>query len=103
MTRYLIRTRLAGVFVGAEQAPEAKPFPDTPGAYVVKNARRLWSWEGANECIQVARKGVSDGRCSMPSGEMTLFMVDTAEVHPMTEEALATIDALPHWVSGDDS
>lgn len=92
---YLIRTRLSGVWYCTGEG-EGEPFPNMPGAYVI-NGRRIWSWKGANECTQLAQEGLTGGRVAPYTEGVTLSWADTAEVHRMTPEAIASVEAQPEW------
>ena len=64
----LIRTYSAGVHFGTLVSKEGKEV-------TLKNARRLWSWQGALSLSEVAMKGVTlkDSKISTPVDEIILL------------------------------
>ena len=81
----LVRTYSAGVHFGALVSR-------TGTEVVLSDARRLWSWRGANTLNEVATKGVAqESRISEPVVEITL--TQAIEIIPVTEAALATLNS----------
>jgi hypothetical protein len=75
----VVRTYSAGVHVGTI----ARRGPHT---LVLRDARRVWRWSGANTLHEMSLRGVSDAsRISEPVAEITL--ADWIEVIPCTETA----------------
>ena len=90
--RWLVRTRLSGVWVDVEWLGEG----DLPGEYRI-SGRRLHSWEGgALACGDLARVGPDRGTVEARS-EPRIFREDLAERHVMSEAALERVRALPDW------
>lgn len=87
--KYIIRTDRAGVFfaeVLERNGPEAK----------LVNARRIWSWSNATECIGIATNGLgSSSRITVTVPQMEVLGV--IEVIPCTEEATRILEAHPEW------
>ena len=62
----LVRTYSAGVHVGELVAHKGREV-------VLKNARRIWNWQGANTLHEVSQKGVAkESRISEPVPTITL-------------------------------
>lgn len=78
----IIRTRDAGVHFG-HLAFIANA---QHGTYrvVMKDARRLWSWNGANTLNEIALRGISAGRVSEP---IVNVIPQVIEVIPCTQES----------------
>jgi|SRR5580658_820682 hypothetical protein len=76
----VVRCYGAGVHVGTLVNQDLK-------TVILKDARRLWRWRGANTLHEVALHGVSDEytRLSEPVARITLS--DAIEVIPTTHEA----------------
>lgn len=85
----IIRSDRAGVFAGVVD--------DTDGDKVLlKNSRRIWSWEGACSCSQIAMEGVGeDSRIAMVVPEMIVSGV--IEMIPATETARTNIEGQKVW------
>jgi hypothetical protein len=85
----IIRSDRAGVFAGVVD--------DTDGDKVLlKNSRRIWSWEGACSCSQIAMDGVGeDSRIAMVVPEMIVSGV--IEMIPATETARTNIEGQRVW------
>lgn len=85
----IIRSDRAGVFAGTVE--------DIDGDKVLlKNSRRIWSWEGACSCSQIAMDGCGDGsRIAMVVPEMIVSGV--IEMIPATEEARENIEGQRVW------
>lgn len=84
--KVLVRTYTAGVHYGVLVFRVG-----TEG--VLKNARRIWSWDGANTLHEVALRGVAtSSRISEAVPEITL--TEIIEVIPLTAEALAVLDGI---------
>jgi hypothetical protein len=79
----VVRTAYAGVHVGELVAVN--------GQHVsLKNARRLWSWKGANTLNEVAMSGVASGsRVSEPVTSVELLTA--IEVIPVAKDAVASL------------
>lgn len=91
--RWLIRTRLSGVWVDAEIIGTG-PYP---GDYRIRG-RRLHRWTGGRlACGDLARLGAPDGSRIEAESSPVLRFEDTAERHVMTERALAQTRSVPDW------
>ncbi len=81
----VVRTFSAGVHLGEVVSKDGK-------SVVLKDARRLWRWQGAFTLSEVATKGVSKTSriaVAVPVIELT----EAIELIPTSEEARATFDA----------
>ena len=62
----------------------------------MNDARRLWYWEGANECTEIARSGVKKPKqCKFTVPVNEICILDVVEVIPCTDEAERIIKAVP--------
>lgn len=87
----IVRGDRSGVFAGELVSQEGQKVE-------LKNVRRLWRWQGATECLQIATEGVKrpkDCRFTLTAESITLL--DAIEVIPSTAEAEANIKAVPVW------
>lgn len=87
----IIRTHSAGVFAGyliSENGQEV----------VLRNARRIWKWDGAASLSQMAEEGVSrpEGcKFSIPVIEQKLYQA--IECLSVSEKGRLSIQAVPEW------
>ena len=87
----VVRGDRSGVFAGTLESQEDQKV-------VLRNVRRLWRWQGATECLQIATEGVKrpkDCRFTLTADCITLL--DAIEIIPTTAEAEANIKAVPVW------
>ena len=87
----VIRANGAGVFMGEI----IKQDGDT---VLVKDARRLWYWDGANSLSELAEIGTSKpSSCKFPVvvGEVMIFRV--LEIIKATDQAINSIKGVPTW------
>jgi hypothetical protein len=77
----VVRTRDAGVHVGSLES--CTPMPGPAFDVVLRNARRLWSWGGANTLHEVALRGVSDeSKISEPVSRIRLAAIEVIDATP---------------------
>lgn len=91
----VVRCKGAGVFFAEinEWAPET-------GVATLKNARRLWYWDGASECLQLAQEGTkAPGNCKFTMVVPELTVAHVLEVTPCTEKAIKSLEAVKVWKS----
>lgn len=87
----IIRGDRSGVFAGTLESQENRKV-------VLTNCRRLWYWSGAASLHQVARDGVKRPRdCKFTVTVERIAILDAIEVIPTTEQAEASIKAVPEW------
>ena len=83
MKNVVIRTYSAGVHVGELVSRDGKEVKLT-------NARRIWSWKGANTLHEIALRGVGAGsRVSEAVGGIVL--TEAIEIIAATDEAMKSI------------
>lgn len=87
----IVRTYSAGVFAGTIESRSGKEV-------VMRNARRLWRWEGAASLSQLAMEGVSkpDG-CKFPCEVDKIILTEAVEILSCTEKARASIAGVKIW------
>lgn len=87
----VIRCDRSGVFFGTVAALEGREA-------VLCDVRRLWSWKGATDCIQLAAEGVkSPGACRFTITVPKLIVTDAIELTPCSEQAIASIEGTKVW------
>lgn len=87
----IVRGDRSGVFAGVLESQNGRQV-------TLRQVRRLWRWNGATECLQIAMEGVKkpkDCRFTMTADSVTLL--DAIEIIPATEAAEANIRAVPVW------
>jgi hypothetical protein len=92
MSNYkIVRTYSAGVFAGELEFREGKEV-------VLKNARRLWYWEGAASLSQLAMEGVKlPNECKFPCEVEKVILTEVIEILDVTDEAKENIKNVPIW------
>lgn len=87
----MVRSKSAGVFAGT--------IIERDGAEVVlKNARRIWYWDGAASLSQLATDGTRNpGKCKFPAPVSDVMLFEVIEIIPITDAAAASIAAVPEW------
>lgn len=87
----IVRTYSAGVFLGTVKERDGKEVTLT-------NARRIWYWDGAATLSQLANEGTSKpNECKFPAPVDEILLTEAIEFIPATEEAIASIAAVPVW------
>lgn len=91
MKYVIVRTKNAGVFAGE--------FLSRNGQEVIlKNARRLWYWEGASSLSELAMLGVSKpSKCKFPCEVNQVELLEVIEILDVTEKAKESIKGVPVW------
>ena len=92
--RYVIvRTYSAGVFAGELESR-------TGQEVVLRNARRIWYWAGAASLSQLAVSGTSKPEaCKFPVAVDRVELLQTIEILDATDDARASIEAVPVWTA----
>ena len=86
----IVRTYSAGAFAGELVAREGKEV-------TLKNARRLWYWEGAASLSQLAQEGVKKPKkCKFPC-PVSVILTEAIEILSTTAASQASIKAVPVW------
>ena len=90
--RYVIaRTYSAGVFAGELVSREGKEV-------VLRNARRLWFWDGAASLSQLAVSGTSTPQnCKFPGAVSRVTLLDLIELLDVSPEGRQSIESVPLW------
>lgn len=87
----IIRTYSAGVFAGYLAKENGKNV-------TLRNARRLWYWEGAASLSQLAMEGVSKPKsCKFPCEVDKIILTEAVEVIDCTEKARKSISGVAIW------
>ena len=87
----VVRTYSAGVFLGEVVRREGKEVH-------LKNARRMWYWDGAASLSQLATEGTSaPKKCKFPAAVPDVLLTEAIEFIPASEAAIASIAAVPEW------
>ena len=81
--KVVVRTFSAGVHIGELTAKAGKEV-------ALKDAHRLWYWNGAFTLNQVAAEGVKVGS-KVGMAVPTIELTEAIEVIPITDEAFATL------------
>ena len=87
----IVRGREFGVFAGTVEAVEGN-------RVLVKNARRLWYWDGAASISQLAAEGVTnpDG-CKFTVIVDSVLLLGVIEIIPATGRAKRCIEEVKAW------
>ena len=87
----IVRTCSAGVHAGELVKREGKEVE-------LKNARRLWYWDGAASLSQLAMEGVAvPDKCKFPCEVTKIELTEAIEIIPCTEEAIKSIKGVKIW------
>ena len=89
---YIIcRTYSAGVFAGTLVSRKGQEVE-------LKNARRLWYWDGAASLSQMAMEGVKNpDNCKFPCEVSSVVLLNAIELLPVTEQARTSIAQVTIW------
>jgi hypothetical protein len=92
---YIIRADKAGLFMGKIE------FIDANNRVGVRSLRRLYYWKGALDASQIAKCGVTcPDSCKFSeqlSDEDLSIITNLVEIHPMTNEAVQSINNVRVW------
>lgn len=87
----IIRATNAGVFAGYL-------LKKTGDEVTLKDARRIWRWEGAATLSQLAMEGTKDpANCKFPQTVDEITILGVIEIIPTTKEAQDSINSVPVW------
>ena len=88
---FIVRTYSAGVFFGQITSRKGQEV-------VMKNARRLWYWDGAASLSQLAVEGTSKPKtCKFPCAVSEVTLLQAVEILPVTPKAAKSINEVPEW------
>jgi hypothetical protein len=87
----IIRTYSAGVHFGMLHKRDGKEV-------VLKNARRIWYWDGAASLSQLAVDGTSKPEnCKFPTEVPEITLTEAIEIIPCTQKAVESIHSVKVW------
>jgi hypothetical protein len=87
----IVRTYSAGVFAGNLESRNGQEV-------ILKNARRLWYWDGAASLSQLAVDGVSKPEnCKFPCEVEQIQLLQAIEILDVTEKARKSIAGVKIW------
>ena len=90
--RYVIvRTYSAGVFAGELESRQGKEV-------VLRNARRIWYWDGAATLSQLAMEGTNKPEnCKFPCEVDRVELLEAVEILDVTDKARESIKNVEVW------
>lgn len=87
----IVRTYTAGVHAGTLKSRKGKEV-------VLKNARRIWYWDGAASLSQLAMEGTSKPQnCKFPCEVSEIVLTEAIEIIPCTKKAIKSIRGIAVW------
>lgn len=87
----IVRTYSAGVFAGNIKSRKGQEV-------VLRNARRIWYWDGAASLSQLAQSGTSNpGGCKFPEPVDEITLLQAIEILATTPVAQKSIAEVPIW------
>ena len=87
----IVRTYSAGVFAGELESRNGREV-------VLRNARRIWYWDGAASLSELAMRGTSKPRqCKFPMAVDRVELLEAIEIIDVTAEARQSIEGVPVW------
>ena len=87
----IVRTYSAGVHAGELVSRNGKEVE-------LKNARRIWYWDGAASLSQMAIEGVSKPQnCKFPCEVTKIILTEAIEIIPCTQRAIDSMRGVPIW------
>lgn len=91
MEHCIVRTYSAGVFAGYVESRDGKEA-------VLRDARRIWYWDGAASLSQLATDGTSKPEnCKFPCEVDKVILTEVIEIIPTTEKARQSIESVAVW------
>ena len=91
MKYVIVRTYSAGVFAGELESKNGQEV-------VLKNARRLWYWDGAASLSQLAMEGTSKPEnCKFPCEVDRIELLQAIEILDVTNKARDSIKSVKIW------
>ena len=91
MDYVIVRPYSAGVFAGYLETRAGQ-------AAVVRDARRLWYWDGANSLSELANQGVAKPEnCKFPETVDKILLTQVIEICDCTEKARKSIGDVKIW------
>jgi len=91
MKYVIVRTYSAGVFAGELESRNGQEV-------VLRNARRIWYWDGAASLSQLAMEGTSKPEnCKFPCEVDRVELLQAIEILDVTTKARESIKGVPVW------
>jgi len=91
MKYVIVRTYSAGVFAGYLESREGREV-------VLRQARRLWYWDGAASLSQLAMEGVKKPEnCKFPCEVDRVELLEAVEILDVSDEAKKSIKGVAVW------
>lgn len=91
----IVRTYSAGVFAGTLITKEGSEVE-------LKDARRIWYWDGAASLSELAENGVCKPQnCKFPIEVKQILLTNVIEIIKVSEEARQSIVNVPVWTAKD--
>jgi len=81
----LIRTYSAGVHFGTLKSRNGTEA-------TLANARRIWSWRGANTLNEIATKGIDQGHSNVSQPVAEIDLTNVIEIIPLTDAARTNLE-----------
>ncbi len=81
----LVRTYSAGVHFGTLKYRDG-------GEATLANARRIWSWKGANTLNEIATKGIDQSQSNVSQPVSEIDLTNVIEVIPLTDAARTNLE-----------
>jgi hypothetical protein len=89
----MVRCARAGVFAGYLVSRKGMEVE-------LKQARRIWYWDGAASLSQLAQSGTSKPQnCKFPEPVDSITLTEAIEIIPISPIAQKSIDGVPVWRS----
>ena len=89
--KVIIRGNNSGVEYGELVAREGQEV-------TLKNARRIWYWDGAASLSQLAKDGTSrPSNCKFTVFVDSITILDAIEIIPCTDKAVKSIEEVREW------
>lgn len=87
----VVRAQFAGVFAGYLKDKQ-------PDEVTLVNVRRLWYWDGAASCSQLASDGVSKpSNCKFTAPNREILIKNWIEILPATTSAKKSLEGVAIW------
>lgn len=87
----IVRTYAAGVFAGTLIKKEENEVE-------LKDARRLWYWDGAASLSQLSQEGVhKPENCKFPCEVPQVILINVTEIIKVSEKARESIKNVKEW------
>jgi len=91
MKYQIVRTYSAGVFAGYVESRNGQEV-------IMRDARRIWYWDGAASLSQLATEGTSKPQnCKFPIAVDRIELLNAIEIIDCTEKAKLSIEGVTIW------